>query len=260
MQAKQIVLKNLLVNYYSNNKASDMSLNLIFLHGWQSDGTVWFSIINAPNLNDFSIFCIDLPGFGKSQTPEALFGIGDYSAVIEEFIKKNNLRRVYLVGHSFGGRIAIKLAAGRPDLIDGLILVDSAGIKVKTLTISIKNALAKIGKIVFSAPLIKKARPIFYKLIASEDYLAASPELRSILVRVVNEDLTPLFGNIKSKTLIFWGERDKETPLASAYKMKESIKNARLEILKNAGHFSFLDNSGEFVRILKQFLFQEDAI
>lgn len=254
MQAKQIVLKNLLVSYYSNNKASDTGINLIFLHGWQSDGAIWFPVINVSDLKDFSIFCVDLPGFGKSQTPETPFGVSDYSDVIEEFIKKMNLRRNCLVGHSFGGRIAIKLAAARPDLIDRLVLADSAGIRVKTPAISIKNVLAKIGKVVFSAPLIKRARPYFYKLIASEDYLAASPEMRNILVRVVNEDLTPLFRDIKSKTLIFWGELDKETPIDFAYKMRENIQNARLEILKNAGHFSFLDSPGEFVKILNQFL------
>lgn len=250
---KQIVLKNLLINYYE--RAEDRSGSaVVFLHGWQSEGIIWFPIINSRSLNDYSCYAIDFPCFGKSEVPRSPFTLKDYVEVLEEFIKKLKLKNIILVGHSFGGRVAIKLAANTPLPIEKLILVDSAGLKGHdSIYLSIKKATAKIVKPLFSRPFMKYWREKIYQLIGAEDYLTR-PDLKETFINIINEDLTPFLKKIKIPTLIVWGENDRITPSNFAYRIKEGIPNSELVILPNAGHFSFLDKKEEFLENLIKFL------
>ena len=72
---------------------------------------------------------------------------------------------------------------------------------------------------------------------------------------VVNYDETPLLGKISAETAIFWGDNDKDTPLYMAKKLNKKIPNSFLFVLTNAGHFSYLDNSGSFLKILSAFIY-----
>lgn len=250
---KQIVLKNLLVNYYEQ-VGDQGGFALIFLHGWRSEGKVWLPIMNSRSLKRYSCYAIDFSGFGKSETPRSPFALKDYVEVLEEFIEKLKLKNIILVGHSFGGRVAIKLAANTPLLIEKLILVDSAGLKGNdSIYLDIKKTAAKAVKPLFSRPFMKPWQERIYKLVGAEDYLAR-PDLKETFINIINEDLIPLLKKIKIPTLIIWGENDRVTPLDFAYKLKEDIPNSELVILSNAGHFSFLDQKEEFLENLIKFL------
>ena len=82
--------------------------------------------------------------------------------------------------------------------------------------------------------------------------------MREVLIKTVNEDLQPLLQNIKAQTLLIWGENDFETPVSDAYKMEKAIAESGtdvgLVILKNAGHYSFLDQMHVFHKVIKSFL------
>lgn len=200
---------------------------------------------------DFLVYSLDLPGFGKSETPRSPFFLADYCEVVKEFIEKLNLQNVSLVGHSFGGRVAIKLAAMNLVTLKKLVLVDSAGIGAKkNLT---KKFLAKLLKPFFLLPFTEGVRIKIYQYIGAEDYVA-TPKLRRTFLNVIQEDLTPLLPTITTPTLIIWGKRDKETPLDFAYILQKNIGHARLVILDNAGHFSFLDSREKFLENLTAFL------
>jgi pimeloyl-ACP methyl ester carboxylesterase len=102
------------------------------------------------------------------------------------------------------------------------------------------------------------ARERIYRAVASPDYANAGP-LRDTFVKLVNDDLTParataILSQIASPTLLVWGADDTETPLASAKVMERLIPRARLVVLQNAGHFSYLDQYGKFRLIVRQFL------
>lgn len=165
-----------------------------------------------------------------------------------------NINEVSLLGHSFGGRVIIKLCS-RKNLkfkINKLVLIDIAGIKHTPK----KTFRQRIYKITF--PIIKKISPnLLNKIktkVGSADYRSASPMMRDILVKVVNEDLKGLIPNIKSPTLLIWGENDTATPYSDAEYMKENIKDAGIVKIENAGHFSFLENPYLVNKVLESFL------
>ena len=88
----------------------------------------------------------------------------------------------------------------------------------------------------------------------SSDYAQATPRMRAIMSRVVNEDLTPLIPKVKAPTLLIWGENDTATPLADAKKMNSLLPDSGLVSFPGCGHYSFLDNPGQFARVLASFL------
>ncbi len=97
----------------------------------------------------------------------------------------------------------------------------------------------------------------YRKKSGSNDYQNAKGIMRQILVKVVNEDLSRKMPKIKAPTLLIWGENDTITPVKYGEIMERLIPNAGLVILKNAGHYSFLDKRYEFNIILNNFLEKE---
>ena len=88
----------------------------------------------------------------------------------------------------------------------------------------------------------------------SQDYQALSSEMKKVFVSIVNQHLDEYLPLIKQKTLIIFGEKDNETPIYMARKLHKNISNSKLEIIKGAGHFCFLDNLMTFYRIIDKFL------
>ncbi|MBU6415221.1 alpha/beta hydrolase [Patescibacteria group bacterium] len=253
IQTIQIVLGRILVNYYAVPHDTRSAGAILFLHGWGADGAIWFPIMRELRDAGFALYSIDFPGFGKSEMPSHPFFVDDYMEVVDEFIQKLALKNCIVVAHSFGGRVAIKLAAAYPNLIQKLVLVDSAGVRLTSQKLTIKqNIIRTIKPLLHLWPLCF-LRPYLYRLFASEDYLAY-PRLRETFVKVVNEDLTPILPRVTTDTLLVWGAKDNETPLAAAKIMQKNILRSRLVILSNAGHFSFLDDQQGFLQILKEFL------
>lgn len=188
---------------------------------------------------------VDLPGHGQSSEPPTVWGVEDFTAMMEKFISRLGLERPSLVGHSFGGRISLLLSS-RND-IDKVLLVDAAGIKPKRgfnyyrkvyAFKTIKNLLILLlGK--------KKGMEMVEKMRAkkgSADYRNSSPRMRAVMSRCVNEDLKHVMPAIKSPTLLIWGEDDTATPLSDAETMKRLIPDAGLVSFPGCGHYSFLDN------------------
>jgi len=247
----QIIINDLLINYYSvlpDKKNSGKTI--VFLHGWGVDGKIWFSL--APKLIDrnCSLYFLDLPGFGQSQIPKTTYAIDDYKRVIYEFVKKLSLKKIILIGHSFGGSIGIKIASENPAFLDKLILVNAAGIRDNSRRKSLKSSLAKLLSPVFSPSFMQPIRIKFYQLIGSE-YLNI-PAMSKIFSKVVSEDLSPLLSNIKKPTLIISGDKDKVTPVSHAKLMSNKIKGSKLVVL-SAGHFSFMDQPEKFIEELIKF-------
>ncbi len=250
---QQIVINNLLINYYEFCKGDKQ--NVIFLHGWRSQSLVWQQIADRLKSEGYTIYALDLPGFGSSAAPDSAYTVGDYKEIVRCFIDKLELTNNIVVGHSFGGRVGIKLAAENPDLVQKLILVDSAGLRLEDEIRSnnLKKVIAKAVKPVFGLKIMSGLKSYIYKKIGSEDYLA-TPSLRETYVNVINEDLRPFLPMIKASTLIIWGDKDTDTPLEYADIMHKEIAQSRLEILEGAGHFSFVDCPDKFTDLLNNFI------
>mgnify|MGYP003392590621 CR=1 FL=1 len=245
-----VIIKGLFINYHVLNKEGQTKL--VFLHGWRSNGLAFQKAAETLASEDFAVYCPDLPGFGESDMPAGSFSISDYRDIVSEFIEKAGIKGCVVIGHSFGGRVAIRLLSGNPEIAKKLVLIDSAGFPSRRK----KKAWAFFAKIVrplFSLKLMSGARKSIYRLIGAEDYVA-TPELKETFVNIVDEDLTGYLSSISQPTLIVWGENDKETPVEFARKMGDMIPDSSVKIIKNAGHFSFLDDPQEFNRLIIEFL------
>lgn len=229
---------------------------LILMHGWGCDHTTVRSIATTA-AQTHTVYNIDFPGFGGSQEPLEVWGVERYTRLIEELVRKEGLEKPVLVGHSFGGRVSILYASRNK--VDKIVLVDAAGIKPKrSVTYYLKVYSFKAGKRFWELILGKeKAQKRIDEMRArrgSSDYAGASPMMRRILSKVVNEDLTDRLTFISAPTLLVWGENDRATPLADAKKMAKLIPDAGLVSFPGCGHYSFLDNPGQFRAVLSSFL------
>lgn len=244
------VIDNILLSYYFAGKKGEKTI--LFLHGWRSESLLWEGTMLALANEGFSLYALDLPGFGYSEYPEETFGVSEYADIVKKFILKFDLAPVVLVGHSFGGRISIKLAAQDPELVSKIVLVDSAGFVDTSAAKKIKGGIAKILKPVFKIPGLKAIKPKLYNLMGVGDYLA-TPQLTSSYIKIIKEDLSADMSKIDKPTLIFWGDKDKTTPVSYAKRMNNLIPNSSLEIV-SGGHFSFLDSPTQFCNSLLKFV------
>lgn len=242
------------INYIIEGKGK----NVLVLHGWGANIDTILPIVNILK-EDFKVFAMDLPGFGKSQIPKEVFDSKDYARIVKGFIDKMKIDKVTLIGHSFGGKISILLGAYYPELIEKIVLIDSAGlIPKRTLKYYLKvysfKVLRSIYKSIFFWQDNKNKMERFYKRFGSTDYKNADGIMRRILVKVVNENLRPMLKNIQCPTLLIWGDEDKDTPLYMGKIMENEIDDSGLVVLKGAGHYSYLDDFNEFAIVLRVFL------
>ena len=232
---------------------------ILLLHGWGCNCTT-FGAAQQWLEQHFRVIAVDFAGFGQSEEPCEVWGIEEYTRSVEALAKAEGIENPILIGHSFGGRVSIVYSSRNS--VRKVILVDAAGVKPK-------RSMKYYAK-VYSFKLLKRIAPVFLgkeraqELIekrraksGSSDYNQASPMMRAILSKVVNEDLCHLMPKIVAPTLLFWGERDTATPLADAKRMEKLIPDAGLVTVAGAGHFSFLENMPLFLRVLESFLGKE---
>lgn len=227
---------------------------IVLLHGWGAEANTFRYVIDR--LSDkHQIFALDLPGFGLSEMPPDAWDASDYAKIITTFFDKLNIDKAHLIGHSYGGRISIVLAAEQPEKVNKLILVDSAGIiPPRTMKYYLQISLAKTGRLLRKCGAFgKRLADNIANRVGSKDYKQAGP-MRATLVKSVNQNLRPLLPTIKAATLLIWGENDTDTPISFGKIMQNEIPNADLVILKGAGHFSFLDKPEEFCQSVEAFL------
>ncbi len=237
---------------------------IVLLHGWGSNITLFANMIELLS-KKYKVVAMDMPGFGKSEEPKEVWDVSSYVQFVIDFLKDYNTKEVMLLGHSFGGRVIIKMHS-RNDLpfkVTKVILVDSAGIMPpKSNKKSWRTRYYKMGKAVLSTKIAQKLAPDalenFRKKMGSADYAAASPMMRQVMVKVVNEDLEPYLPNIKAPTLLVWGVNDTATPLSDGEKMEKLIPDAGLVKLENAGHYSFLEQQFTFNRVMCSFMKIDD--
>lgn len=232
---------------------------VLFLHGWGSRAELFSGLIDLAS-KKYCVLAPDLPGFGNTEEPKEAWDVGRYAEFVLDFIRLFSPKKVILVGHSFGGRVILKLTERElPFEISKIILIDSAGIKPrKTLKQRLSLMLYKFGRTVMSLPPLKKLFPDavenMRKKRGSADYLSASPVMRETLVKVVNEDLTHTLSGVKAPTLLIWGTADTATPIRDAELMEKLIPDAGLVKIEGAGHYSFLEAPEYVARVTASFL------
>ena len=228
---------------------------IVIMHGWGCNVSTVASI-TALFAGKMRTITIDLPGHGQSSEPPAVWGVEDFTRCIEHFLSHLGVSRPSLLGHSFGGRIAI-LFASRNEA-DKVVLLDAAGIKPRrSLGYWLKVYRFKLAKRLQLALLGRerggRAVERLRGKAGSADYRNSSPMMRAVMSKCVNEDLKSVMPLIKAPTLLVWGENDTATPMSDAKTMERLIPDAGLVAFPGAGHYSFLDNPIGFRAVIRNF-------
>ena len=238
----QTIIDGNLINYELIGEKNENTV--LILHGWQNSLKNWENVGKRLAKKN-KVILVDLPGFGGSSLPKTQpFGTYDYADTVNKLILKLGLKKITLLGHSFGGKIAVIVASRNP-AIKKLILVDISGIKTTSLSTSLKISVAKFLK--FFLP------ENFSTIISSDDYKNAGnllPTFKKIVAEYIEKDAKKL----TIPTLIVWGENDQEVPLASAVTLKKLIPNSSLRIVWKAGHHPHLEKPEKFLEILYDFI------
>jgi pimeloyl-ACP methyl ester carboxylesterase len=252
---KDIVVDGQLIHYYHVDAVGEKKKTLVLLHGWGSNSTLWFTSCLPIAERGYELFFIDLPGFGKSQSPRKPYHLDDYACIVAEFVKKLGVISPILVGHSFGGKTAIRIASQKLIPLSGLVLVDSSGLPHTSLTAQTKIKIAYTVKPLMDLPFMRGVRSQLLRLSGSDDYIA-NPELRETFVNIISEHIEFELPKIATPTLIIWGGNDDNTytPVSDVSVFHKLIPRAEAHIIEYAGHYPFLDASAEFEATLATFL------
>ncbi len=232
---------------------------LVMLHGWGANiGLVW-PLAEKMIALGYKVYALDFPGFGASSPPPEAWSVHDYVKLVIAYLDFHGLERVHLFGHSFGGRLALVLGAEYPQRILKMALTDSAGVRGKPSTsVQLRlrayrlalNTLKAIGL----SQQAEKLRGWYSERYGSADYKAAQDVMRETFVKVVNEDLLPYAARMKVSTLLFWGDKDEDTPLWQGQLLEQTIPDAGLVVWEGAGHYSYLERLADTARVLDHFL------
>ena len=257
---KSIQIDGVNINY--DDCGPEDGAPIILMHGWGCRLETLASIRDILT-GKMHVYSIDLPGHGKSDEPPAIWGVEEYTQLVEKFIKMLGIDNPVLLGHSFGGRISILLSSR--NRVKKVLLVDAAGIKPyknlkKRFKIYTFKVLKHLTYLFLGKKLGEKILPkICRKLgLGSADYNAITSQvIRGTFTKCVNEDLKHVMPDIKAPTLLIWGENDTATPLSDAKTMERLIPDAGLVSFPGCGHYSFLDNPRGFRAVIKEFLKDE---
>lgn len=254
----QIKVDNLSLNYSHTTPDTPIpgASPVVLLHGWGTNIQA-MGVISEALQSHYEVYAFDFPGFGASTEPDSVWDVYRYADFTEKALNALNIKNPVLLGHSFGGRISIILASRMS--VSKVVLVDAAGIKPKRSLhyyrmVYTYKTLKLLAKTPVLSMLFKAFVDDYSKKSGSSDYQNASPIMKGVLSKVVNQDLRKHMGAITAPTLLIWGTHDFDTPLADAKIMEKLIPNAGLVTLNGAGHFSYLEQPVKFSTILHHFL------
>lgn len=234
--------------------------NILILHGWRLSGDKYLNLVNVFSSGEqFQVFSPDMPGFGKEEIPFRPYTLIDYVNFIDEFLKKKKINRTVIIGHSFGGRVAIKFASLLPQKVDKLVLTGVPGfLPVSNFKVKFFLFLSKIGRTIFRLPILSSfqelAKKILYRLSGASDYAHVEGVMRKTFKLIIREDLVESMKSLRIPVALVWGESDTIVPVSIAYKMNKVINGSKLIVIKNATHRLPYENYQEFYQTVKNFL------
>ena len=210
--------------------------NIFLVHGWGGTGGSLSELAKLIGA-DSNLFLIDLPGFGKSDNPPKTWGPYEYAELVGKWISESSKNRLpnSFIGHSFGGGIGAILSAKNPKLVNKLILVSSAIYRDPKInaTISKFKKLPFYNKI---RDMMKGSKRLFYRIVVPQSDSYKYAELETNFREIISTDLSKNLVKISQKTLILWGDQDKDTPLELGKKLHKEISGSVLKIYAGYGH------------------------
>lgn len=232
------------INYIDYGKKSANAI--VLLHGW-GQNIEMMKMLGDPFKEKYRIIILDFPGFGLSEEPKEVIGVDGYTCILEKLLNKLNIKNPILIGHSFGGRVAVKFSS-RNDVSKVILLSpalrghDKKGLRVKLL------------KIMKKVPLLKELESWAKNHIGSRDYKAASPMMKQVLVKTVNEDLSFDAKKINAPVILIYGDLDSEVPEEDTKEYERLIPDCGLIMYEGCTHFAYLERLNQTINIINNFI------
>ena len=247
-----VVVNGLMTNYRKTGSGKVV----VLLHGW-GDNQETFAKLTELLKDHYTVLAVDLPGFGGTQQPPEAWSLSDYSRFVAKLLEKINIKEVEaLLGHSFGGAITVNGVGKKIINTKKIVLLASAGIRnKKPLRLKVLKAGAKVGRIpLYLLPdnKAKKVKFFLYKKAGSDVLLL--PNIRQTFVKTVREDVRELAKNISQPSLLIYGGKDRETTAHDGKLLAAALRDSKLEILPEAGHFLHQEKAEQVARLIKEFI------
>jgi len=235
------------------------TFTFVVLHGWGLSSEKFGPLARSLRSRGYQVFVPDLPGFGASKPPQKPFVLSDYVVFLHAFLKERGIHHPIFIGHSFGGRVALKYQFAYPSDVKAIILTGTPGFTpVAKKKIVVAVTLAKIGKKLFSLPPLTRMqetiRSWYYYVVGARDYYRASPMMRETFKNIVQEDLVPYMSAVQVPTALIWGEDDIITPTLIAQRMHEKILGSVKIFIPHGDHGVSYKQPEKFVMAVESFL------
>lgn len=233
-----------------------MQKNLVILHGWGANSQRFDGLIRVLSEAGWQIWAPDLPGFGHEPPPDVAWRLDDYRAWVVDRLRRHcqncGWSNYWVLGHSFGGSIAIKLALRQDKSLSGLILAAPAAVREPLTGFKwFLMVFAKMGQFFFRLPLLSRfdqpVRRLLYRMLRNPDYSLVVGTMKRTMREILREDLRRDVGDLRVPVLLLWGGRDRLTPRAHGQLLQQLIPGSELKVLENQGH-NFIYHETEWVR------------
>lgn len=220
--------------------------DLVFLHGYQSSKESFYWQIKYFSAY-FRVTAFDMWGFGKSPPLTEPWDTSGYAEHVVAFLRERRIEKADVIAHSFGGRVALRILSGYPDLFGRAVLTGCAGVPSKRgFSYRFKVRAYRAAK--------KIAPRWAEKKFGSPEYRTLSPVMRESYKKIVNEDVIPCLGRIRAPVLYVFGEKDTATPLWMGQVLRDHTRGSELVVLRGGSHFCFCEQPDAFNAVAHEFL------
>jgi pimeloyl-ACP methyl ester carboxylesterase len=230
---------------------------ILILHGWALTGDRYSKLQKIFEKKGYKVLAPTMPGFGKVQLSKEVYQLADYVEFIKKYLDNLHVSKVIIVGHSFGGRVAVKFAAYYPNQVEKLILSGAPIIKQKlNFKKQIIMTLVHWGKNLFTVSpgwLHDFFAWVVYRLLGEWDYYKAG-KMKKTLIQVLHEDLAPILPSIKIPTLLLWGDKDTFVLSNVALRAHKKLSNSKVILVNNQTHKFPYENPELFAGYICDFL------
>jgi pimeloyl-ACP methyl ester carboxylesterase len=241
--------------FHLGGESRDGSPLFVWAHGWGHTHRAFLPLAESLRRTATSVL-IDFPGFGASPAPPAVWGTADYADAIAEWLATLPAGRRIWIGHSFGCRVGLQLAARHPEAVDGMFLIAAAGLPPQRSPMARLKIAGRRWAFRMARSLTPEgpARDRLRERFGSADYRQAGA-MRPILVKTVSEDLTGVARAVRCPVVLAYGENDRETPPDIGERLQQLIPNAQLHVLRGFDHWSVLtEGQHQLAHRLSEFL------
>lgn len=232
---------------------------IVLLAGWGLSNERYSATMHALEACGYTVYAPEFPGFGKAGPPSRPWGLSDYAVFLKEFIDTRGIANPVFVGHSFGGRVALRYNELYPDTLRALILTGTPGFTpVARARVSFFVAVAKVGKLIFRLPILspleERVRSWYYDVVGAREYNRAQGMMKQIFKHIVREPLVPAMKAVAVPTLLVWGSADAIVPVRVAERMNRVISTSQLSIEEGADHGLPYKQPERFAALVHEFL------